>query len=83
MGSVKKAALHLVAKIVRIETFQPFLKSLAVSLVGRGVRRTRPVHDEGLDEHGRLGAQRQRERVTGPRVDKEDLAVANRVTLGR
>ena len=72
-------ATSCIAEVVRIEALEPPLEPLGVLFVGREVSGLGLVDDPVLDEDRRLGAERQRDRVARPRVDRDRLAVDRQV----
>src|SRR5579862_9188909 len=63
LGACQEKPLHLVAQIVRIQTFEPPLQAFLVGLLGRRVERLGPIQHVLRDEDARFRPERQRQRV--------------------
>src|SRR5205814_8930444 len=72
--------LHLVfSEVVRVEALKPLVEPIGVGLFGGKVDRLRIVDDGVFDKDGGTGAEGERNRVTGPGVNRHRVATKRQV----
>src|SRR5262249_23645471 len=72
--------LHLVfSEVVGVQTLQPLVEALGVRLLRRGIEGLGAVDHGFFDVDRRPRAQRERDRIAGPGVDRHDLVVQEQI----